>query len=133
MIPGSVLNGSGVSIEEARESSSALVLALAERAADLRVARTDLGDLAEDPPRSGQPRQWGGTGLLRGVEPSHVIGIAIGPAKLPLFDPFFPLFKHDRPDHGLTARNADRAVLVRLRRFLAGIRAIWETLIRRAL
>ena len=34
-----------------------------------------------------------------------------GPAKLPLFDPIFPLSKHDRPDHGLTARTADRAVL----------------------
>ena len=43
-----------------------------------------------------------------------------GPAKLPLFE-------HDRPDHDLTARRADRAVLVRLRRFLAGIHAISET------
>ena len=34
-----------------------------------------------------------------------------GPAKLPLFDPFFALFEHDRPDHGLKARTADRAVL----------------------
>jgi len=58
---------------------------------------------------------------------------ANGPSKLPLFEPLFPLFEPDRPDHGLTARNADRAVLVRLRRFLAGIRAIWETIIRRAL
>ena len=32
-------------------------------------------------------------------------------AKFPLFDPTFPLFEHDRPDHGLTARTADRAVL----------------------
>ena len=51
------------------------------------------------------------------------------PAKLPLFDPIFPLFEHDRPDHNLTARKADRAVLVILRRFLAGIHAILETLI----
>ena len=50
-----------------------------------------------------------------------------GPAKFPLFDPVFPLFEHDRPDHDLTARTADRAVLVRLRRFLAGIHAILET------
>ncbi len=47
-----------------------------------------------------------------------------GPAKFPLFDPVFPLFEHDKPDHGLTARTADRAVLVRLRRFLAGIQAL---------
>ena len=40
-------------------------------------------------------------------------------AKLPPFDPIFPLFEHDMPCHGLTARTADRAVLVRLRRFLA--------------
>ena len=47
--------------------------------------------------------------------------------KLPLFDPVFPLFEHGRPDHGLTARRADRAVLIELRRFVAGIHAIWET------
>ena len=63
-----------------------------------------------------------------------------GPAKLPLFDPVFPLFdpvfplfEHDRPDHGLTARTADRAVLVRLRRFLAGIHVPSEGIVRQAL
>ena len=30
-----------------------------------------------------------------------------------------PLFEHDRPDHGLTARTADRAVLIELRRLIA--------------
>ena len=35
-----------------------------------------------------------------------------GPAKLPPFGTVFPLFEHDRPDHGLTARTADRAVLL---------------------
>ena len=58
---------------------------------------------------------------------------ANGPAKLPLFDPIWPLFEPDRPDHGLTARTADRAAPVRLRRFLAGIRAIPEALVRQAL
>ena len=60
--------------------------------------------------------------LLHAVAPgTPVKGGVNGPAKFPLFDPIFPLFEHDRPDHGLTARTADRAVLVRLRRFLAGI------------
>ena len=49
------------------------------------------------------------------------------PAKCPLFDPVCPLFEHDRLHHGLTARMADRAVLVELRRFLAGIHAILGT------
>ena len=47
-----------------------------------------------------------------------------GPAKLPLFAPIFPLFEPDRPGHGLTARTADRAVPVELRRFLALIHSI---------
>ena len=54
-------------------------------------------------------------------------------AKLPLFDPVVPLFEHDRPDHDLTARTADRAVLVRLRRFLAAIHVPSEGLVRQAL
>ena len=41
-----------------------------------------------------------------------------GPARFRLFAPVFPLFEHGRPDHGLTARRADRAVLIELRRFL---------------
>ena len=56
-----------------------------------------------------------------------------GPAKLPLFNPIFPLFEHDRPHHGLTARTADRAVLVRLRRFLAAIHVPSEGIVRQAL
>ena len=48
-------------------------------------------------------------------------------AKCPPFDPICPLFEHDRPDHDLTARTADRAVLIELGRFLAGIHAILET------
>ena len=58
---------------------------------------------------------------------AHGKGAVNGPAKFPLFDPVFPLFRHNRPDHGLTARTADRAVLIGLRRFLAGIHAILET------
>ena len=56
-----------------------------------------------------------------------------GPAKFPLFDPVFPLFEHDRPDHGLTARTADRAVLVRLRRFLAANHVPSGAVVRQAL
>ena len=41
----------------------------------------------------------------------HAKRSASQPAKCPLFDPVFPLVEHDRPDHGLTARRADRAVL----------------------
>ena len=43
---------------------------------------------------------------------------------LPIWGRPHTLFKHDRPDHGLTARTADRAVLYDFRRLLAGIRAI---------
>ena len=43
------------------------------------------------------------------------------PVKCPPFDPVFPLFEPDRPDHDLTARSADRAVLIDFRRFLAEI------------
>ena len=64
---------------------------------------------------------------------THARAAVNGPAKLPLFDPVFPLFEHDRPDHGLTARTADRAVLVRLRRFLAGIHVPSEGIVRQAL
>ena len=53
---------------------------------------------------------WGDDGDVR-------IG-STTPPQFPLFDPVFPLFEHDRPDHGLTARTADRAVPVELRRFL---------------
>ena len=49
-----------------------------------------------------------------------------GPAKLPLFE-------HDRPCHGLTARTADRAVLVRLRRFLAANHVPSGAVVRQAL
>ena len=52
----------------------------------------------------------------------HMKGSVNGPAKLPLFDPVFPPLEHGRPDHGVTARTADRAVLIELRRFLAVIR-----------
>ena len=51
----------------------------------------------------------------------HAKGSVNGPAKLPPFEPAFPLFEHDRPDHGLTARTADRAVLVNLDDFLPRI------------
>ena len=53
-------------------------------------------------------------------------------AKCPPFNPVFPLFEHGRPDHYLTARTADRAVLIEFRRFLAGIHAILETPVQRA-
>ena len=53
--------------------------------------------------------------------------------ELPLFDPILPLFEHDRPDHALTARTADRAVLVRLGRFLAGIHVPSARIVRQAL
>ena len=44
------------------------------------------------------------------------------------FDPICLLFEHNRSDHGLTARTADRAVLIEVRRlFLPGIHAIWGT------
>ena len=56
-----------------------------------------------------------------------------GSAKFPLFDPVSPLFEPDRPRHGLTARTADRAVLVRLRRFLAAIHVPSEGIVRQAL
>ena len=49
-------------------------------------------------------------------------GKVYGPAKLPLFDPIFLLCEHDRPDHGIMARTADRAVPVTLTGFLAVIR-----------
>ena len=39
----------------------------------------------------------------------------------PPFDPICPLFEHDRPDHDLTARTADRAVLIEVGRFLTVI------------
>ena len=56
-----------------------------------------------------------------------VKGSATVPPNVRHFAPIFPPFEHDRPGHGLTARTADRAVLVRLRRFIAGIHAILET------
>ena len=54
-------------------------------------------------------------------------GSVNGPPKCQPFDPICPLFERDGSDHGLPARTADRAVLVGLRRFLAGIHAIWGT------
>ena len=74
-----------------------------------------------------------GTGSFMSPNRALAMGSVNGPAKLPLFDPIFPLFEHDRPDHGLTARTADRAVLVRLRRFLAGIHVPSEGIVRQAL
>ena len=79
------------------------------------------------PSRTGQPLAGGGHGSFM---PSHRYpgeGQRQRSAKCPLFDPTCPPFEHDRPDHGLTARRADRAVLIEFRRFLAGIRAILAT------
>ena len=44
----------------------------------------------------------------------------------PPFDGVFSPFKHGSIRHGRTARTADRAVLVELRRFLAGVHAHWD-------
>ena len=44
----------------------------------------------------------------------------------PPFDGVFSPFKHGSIRHGSTARTADRAVLVELRRFLAGVHAQWD-------
>lgn len=86
--------------------------------------RVDAEDVAPLDPE--QARTGGG----RGLDLTNATRL---PAKLPLFDLVFPLFEHDGRDHGLAARNADRAVLVRLRRFLAGIRVPSQEIIRRAL
>ena len=47
--------------------------------------------------------------------------------QMPAIGTGFPPIEHDRPKHGFAARTADRAILVELRRLLAGIHAIWET------
>ena len=90
----------------------------------------DLGSLAEDRLLA-SPME--GTGSFMSPNRAHAMGSVNGPAKLPLSDPVFPLFEHDRPDHGLTARTADRAVLVRLRRFLAANHVPSDGIVRQAL
>ena len=67
-----------------------------------------------------------GMGSFMPSNRAHGKGGVNGPAKLPLFE-------HDRTDHGLTARTADRAVLVRLRRFLAAIHVPSEGIVSQAL
>ena len=96
-----------------------VITALTERAADLRTASTVSEAIAEERlvPDSLAP--------VEGTAPSYrrtgtpVKGSVNGPAKCPPFDPVFPPIEPDRPDHGLTARTADRAVLIDFRRFLA--------------
>ncbi|MYH48798.1 MAG: DDE-type integrase/transposase/recombinase, partial [Gammaproteobacteria bacterium] len=67
-------------------------------------------------------RSHGEPEIRRWRRPTSWAGIAVNsPAKCWLFDPVFWLFEHNRFDHGLTARTADRAVHVELRRLLAGI------------
>ena len=63
----------------------------------------------------------------------HAKGSLNGPDKVPPINPVLPPFEPDRPNHGLKARTADRAVLIELRRFLAGIRVLFAEIIRRAL
>ena len=87
----------------------------------------DRGSQRRRPPRTGQPRAGGGHGSSMRTHPHPCEEQRQLSAKCPPFEPILPLFKHDRLGHGLTARTADRAVPIRLRRFLAGIHAILET------
>ena len=48
-------------------------------------------------------------------------------SKIPAIYPGFPAIRARQRDHGFTARTVDRAVLIELRQFLAGIHTIWET------
>jgi len=94
--------------------------ALTERAADLRAASM------KTPSYPTASRRWRAR-LLHAVALAPCEGQRQLPAKCPPFEPIFPPFDHDRPDDDLTARTADRAVLYKLRRFLAGIHAILKT------
>jgi len=75
----------------------------------------------------------GGHGFLQDIETYPCVGHRQRSVRFPLFDPVVRLFWHDRPDHRLTARTADRAVPVRLRRFLAEIHVPSGTFVRQAL
>ena len=61
-----------------------------------------------------------GLAPVEGTAPSfrctrtHVKSSVNGRLNARHFDPICPPFEHDRPDHGLTARTADRAVPVEL-------------------
>ena len=108
-----------------------IITALTERAADRRAST-----ISETSPKTVSYRVASlveGTGSFMPSNPYPCEDSVNGPAKLPLSDPIFPLFEHDRPCHGVTARTADRAVLVRLRRFLAGIHVPSEGIVRQAL
>ena len=86
--------------------------ALTERAADLRAASM------KTPSYPTASCRWRAR-LLHAVALAPCEGQRQLPAKCPPFEPIFPPFDHDRPDDDLTARTADRAVLYKLRRFLA--------------
>ena len=83
-------------------------------AADLRAASTIAAARAEDRllPDSLSPVE--GTAPPHTVAPVPCEGQRQRSAKCPLLDRICPLFEHDRPDHALTARTADRAVLIEL-------------------
>ena len=101
-----------------------IITALTERAADRRAST-----ISETSPKTVSYRVASlveGTGSFMPSNPYPCEDSVNGPAKLPLFE-------HDRPCHGVTARTADRAVLVRLRRFLAGIHVPSEGIVRQAL
>ena len=100
------------------------------RATDRRAALT----ISEASPKTVSYRAASSVESTNSSLPSNraqVNGGVNGPVKCSPFDPVLPPFQHDGTGSPSMARSADRAVLIELRRFLAGIHAILETLIRR--